>query len=332
MLYYTEEEIRQSIISKPEVAQQLVKQTFLDKKSGLAGFGQEVALIPETLAEGAFYSLPAYLKRQNIAGIKWTNHLAKNRHTNRSYTTPTILLNALDTGERLAILEGLTISGLRTGAVSAVALTYLQVQDCQKILCCGAGFQAYYQLLASIPVLKELKEVAIWSRKRASARRLIHRLQSDFPEVTFRALEELPESLSDFQVVIGVTSSNEPYLKGSQFVAGQVYLHVGMNDIDPNTLTSFDRIICDDVHAGIATSSQSLFRAIRADKLAAADLYLLENVIAGELVLQPASKQITMFNAFGLAIFDLILADAVLTNNNNRKWEESNGGTIAGSE
>lgn len=295
-------------------------------------------MIPEQLDAGAFYSLPGYLVKERIAGIKWTSHVHK--HAGRSSSThPMIMLNDLDTGMPLALLEGLLISGLRTGAVSATAIKLLANPDAQTLLVCGSGYQARHQLMAVIPFLPRLKTVYIWSRHEQHASRLAESLQSLASErhLQLKVLPTLPDCLDLAEIVIGITSATTPYLQPTHFVPGHLYIHAGIRDVTPEAIAAFDHIICDDYQSGVLTSSQSLFELARQDEtVVTGKISLLEELLCGQVEAkreqrsrinqgqspqeqpnqQPHLKQNAqhklMFNAFGLQIFDLALAHAVL--------------------
>lgn len=315
MRVITEDEVKNSSINQYQVCQKIIEETFIEKKNKSAASAQEIAMVPDSIATGAFYSLPAYLKKLDIAGIKWTNHIPANRKgaDELPYTTPTLLLNQLTTGQRLAVVEGLAISGLRTGGVSATALKYLDKLRATSLLCCGAGFQAYNQLAMILPFMQELKDVYLWNRTEHKGLAFKAHLEQQFGStVRFHFLRELPAKLDFAEIVIGVTATADPYLSSEQFCSNQLYLHIGMNDINPASLNGFDRIFCDDYEAGKLQSSQSLFQASRSSLIDEGKIILLENLMGETGINLAHKKQKWMFNAYGLAIFDLALAHHVL--------------------
>ncbi|WP_283657199.1 hypothetical protein [Paenibacillus sp. RC343] len=150
MVIISREQIVQSGITDARAAQHIIERTFIQKAAGNAAGAQEIAMIPDSLEAGAFYSLPAYLKEEGVAGIKWTSHVPK-ASGNQPYTHPLIILNDLQTGVPEALLEGELVSGLRTAAVSATAIKYLADPMATSLLICGSGFQAKHQLKGVLP-------------------------------------------------------------------------------------------------------------------------------------------------------------------------------------
>ncbi|MNW34779.1 L-lysine cyclodeaminase [compost metagenome] len=363
MLIITHEQVVQSGIAEPKAAQAIIERTFRHKADGLAVCAQEIAMIPEHLDAGAFYSLPGYLATERIAGIKWTSHVHK--HAGRSSSThPMIMLNDLDTGMPRALLDGHLISGLRTGAVSATAIKLLANPDAQTLLVCGSGYQARHQLMAVIPFLPRLKTVYIWSRHEQHASRLAESLRSLASErnLQLKVLPSLPDCLDLAEIVIGITSATTPYLQPAHFVPGHLYVHAGIRDVAPEAIEAFDHIVCDDYQSGVLTSSQSLFELARqAEAAVTGKISLLEELLCGqgEAKREQNTKQLNieqersiqqssyisqgqsaqelrnqqrhlkqnaqyklMFNAFGLQIFDLALAHAVLDTIQERNLAE----------
>ncbi|WP_028591913.1 ornithine cyclodeaminase family protein [Paenibacillus massiliensis] len=285
MLIITHEQIVQSGIAEPKAAQAIIERTFRHKADGLAVCAQEIAMIPEHLDAGAFYSLPGYLAAERIAGIKWTSHVHK-QAGHSSSTHPMIMLNDLDTGMPRALLDGLLISGLRTGAVSATAIKLLANPDAGTLLVCGSGYQARHQLMAVIPFLPRLKTIYIWSRHEQHARRLAESLRSLASErnLQLKVLPTLPDCLDLAEIVIGITSATTPYLQQTHFVPGHLYIHAGIRDVTPEAIAAFDHIICDDYQSGVLTSSQSLFELARQDEtVVTGKISLLEELLCGQV-------------------------------------------------
>ncbi|WP_331845667.1 hypothetical protein [Paenibacillus haidiansis] len=292
------------------VAQRLIERTFWQKAQGTAVAAQEVAMAAGAREAGAFYSLPAYLAEEGVAGLKWTSHVPQPDHR-LPYTHPVVLLNELATGRPLALLEGELISGLRTGAVSATAIKALAGSQASSLFLCGSGFQAGHQLRSIVPFMPELKEVHVWSRTARHAEQLLQKHAAMLGErgIHARVHQSLPKCLDCAEVVIGATAASVPYLHAEHFVPGHLYLHIGMRDIDPKAIELFDNIVCDDYEAGVPSSSQSLFALARKKPDIVRKVTLLESLLAEpDQAKQRHPERKTMFNAFGLSIFDLVLA------------------------
>lgn len=100
---------------------------------------------------GDFRSMPAYLDagEWDAAGIKWVNVHPDNVE---QYDLPTVLGTMIysdpENGFPLAIMDGTTLTRLRTGAAAAVATDALAIEDATTLGIVGAGVQSYTQLEA----------------------------------------------------------------------------------------------------------------------------------------------------------------------------------------
>lgn len=307
------EQVIASGISDPLTAQRIIEDAFIQKYNGTAVCAQEIGMVPNRPLQAAFYSLPAYLTEKGIAGIKWTSHVAKSAPS-QQYTHPVVILNDLHTGAPIALVDGYSISSLRTAAVTATAIKYIADTHCTSLLICGSGHQAKAQIRGVLPFLPKLKELHIWSRQPQHAEALKLELAKELHGygVSCTVHAELPNRLDFAEIIIGATSASTPYLTPSHFVNGHLYIHIGMKDIEGAAIEGFDHIVCDDFNAGVAGSSQSLFHHARSNPDIAHSVSLLEHLIVGQTTVKQQAEHQIMFNGFGLSIFDLALADKVV--------------------
>jgi ornithine cyclodeaminase/alanine dehydrogenase-like protein (mu-crystallin family) len=123
-----------------------------------------------------------------------------------------------DTGEPLATLDGRLITELRTAAVSAIATKTLAPASTPVLAILGSGVQARAHLRA-LRLTRPFEEIRIWSRTPAHAERLAG-------EVGGKAVS-LEAAVRDADVVITVTNSPEPIVRGAWLKAGAYVNAVG---------------------------------------------------------------------------------------------------------
>lgn len=92
------------------------------------------------------------------AGGYWPNNAGKGLGNHQSST----LLFDPETGRATALVSANYLTGIRTGAASAIATRYLSHQDASVVGLIGTGVQAEYQLKASMAV-RDLERVHAWS-------------------------------------------------------------------------------------------------------------------------------------------------------------------------
>jgi alanine dehydrogenase len=132
--------------------------------------------------DGDFRSMPAYLRAQDwdAAGIKWVNVHPDNPE---KYELPTVLGTMVYSNPTnavpLAIMDGTTLTRLRTGAAAAVASKYLAVEDATSLGIVGAGVQSYTQL-EGIAQVRPIEEVVVADVNEEAIAKFVARYEDEF--------------------------------------------------------------------------------------------------------------------------------------------------------
>jgi len=125
-----------------------------------------------------------------------------------------------DTGAPLAVMDGVAITGIRTGASAAVAARWLARPDATTLAILGAGVQGRSHL-AAFPRTRDFKEIRIASRNVATAEALAAENPRAKPVATFK------EAVQGADVVCCCTDAREPVLKYEWLVSGAHVSSVG---------------------------------------------------------------------------------------------------------
>lgn len=123
-----------------------------------------------------------------------------------------------DTGEPLAAIDGRLITELRTAAVSAIATKTLAPASTPVLAVLGSGVQARAHIRA-LRLIRQFEEIRIWNRTPAHAQRLAE-------EVGGKTVS-LETAVRDADVVITVTNSPEPIVRGAWLKPGAYVNAVG---------------------------------------------------------------------------------------------------------
>ncbi|MFN3266124.1 MAG: delta(1)-pyrroline-2-carboxylate reductase family protein [Deinococcales bacterium] len=208
-----------------------------------------------------------------------------------------ILMDAY-TGERLLMLDGVTVTARRTAAVSLLAAQTLAFAQGGNLLVVGTGTQARSHLEAFIEHYR-LENIWVYGRNLEKAQALAR----DFGAVAVSSLEVLPEA--DF--ICTTTNSTSPVIsdqvKPTAFIAAVGAFRPDMLEI-PFTITKCAKIFVDDLEgahteagdilqAGMDwTKIQSLRQALNTKRL----------------------EQLVLFKSVGCALWDLAAAKLAYTN------------------
>jgi ornithine cyclodeaminase len=213
------------------------------------------------------------------------------------------------TGEGLAMLDGPTITAMRTGAASALASSFLSRPDAQVFLMIGAGALAE-PLIRAHATVRSFSRILLWNRSDVRARRL-HAALGDLPGSVER-VHDLREAVRAADVITCATLSREPLVQGSDVKPGAHVDLVGayrpdMRESD-NRLIARARVFVDS-REGAAHEAGDLLHAVRGggwslDRIVADLSELCRNEHAG----RAGTEEITLFKSVGMALEDLAAA------------------------
>lgn len=104
------------------------------------------------------HAMPAYIPALKSAGVKWVGGFPENLKRGLPYITGLLILNDDETGLPLAVMDCTWITGMRTGAATALSARYLARPDSERVGVLGCGVQGRTNVEA-LRVLFPLKQV-----------------------------------------------------------------------------------------------------------------------------------------------------------------------------
>ena len=203
-------------------------------------------------------------------------------------------------GVPLGVLDGPTLTAIRTGAASGLATRLLARPDAGVLAMLGAGAMAPDQI-AAVKAVRPIRRVIVWSRSAAHARALAERIGAEWVDDANRAVAEA-------DVVCCATPSTAPLFSDSSVRPGTHVNAVGafrpeMAEVPPETLDRAYVVIDDDEAA-----RQEAGDLIQADRFPANAT--LGDVLAGR---HPAiGEDVTVFKSVGIASQDVAAGVAAL--------------------
>ncbi|NIS81894.1 MAG: ornithine cyclodeaminase family protein, partial [Anaerolineales bacterium] len=109
--------------------------------------------------EDAFiHAMPAYIPALESAGIKWVSGYPENMKRNLPYISGLLILNDVETGIPIAVMDCVWITAYRTAAATALAAKYLARADSEiaGILACGVQGRTNLEALVAIFPIKKV--------------------------------------------------------------------------------------------------------------------------------------------------------------------------------
>jgi ornithine cyclodeaminase/alanine dehydrogenase-like protein (mu-crystallin family) len=279
-------------------------------------FAAGASLQPERLhievagERGLLLVMPAYLPQTQALATKLVTVFPKNPSRGLPLVEAVVILNDVDTGTPLALLEGTSVTARRTAAASAVATRALALPDARILCLIGAGVQARAHLHA-LAAVRQLAEVRVVGRTPASGARFRDALQ---PLVQPRILAStsVREAVGGADMVVTATTSPTPVLEHAWIRPGAHINAVGAfsvqtREIDSATVAAAHLV----VGSRAATLREAGDLAIPlAEGVLTRDhpIHELGAILAGKAPGRPSPEAITLYKSVGMAIEDAATA------------------------
>ena len=213
------------------------------------------------------------------------------------------------TGRPLALLEGGFLTGLRTGAASALAARYLARKDAHTLVCFGAGVQAGFQLrclTAELPI----ERVTVIGRDPERARRFAQEWAERL-HLPVAVTTDADGAVATADVITCATTAVTPLFDGRRLRAGTHVDGVGsfqptVRELDAETVRRA-RVVVD--QPGTIDNAGDIAIAISEGVVTHAHVVGdLAAVVSGAITGRTRSDEITLFKSEGFALEDLVAA------------------------
>jgi len=123
-----------------------VETALREKGEGTAEMPPKPGVHPRT--DAFIHAMPAFLGGMKAAGLKWVSGFPQNPEKGLPYISGLFVLNDVETGLPLSVMDCTWITGARTGAASAVAAKYLARPESKTIGIVACGLQGRTNLEA----------------------------------------------------------------------------------------------------------------------------------------------------------------------------------------
>jgi alanine dehydrogenase len=252
------------------------------------------------LPDGFFAAMPCVDRELGFAGLKmfaWTP----------AAVNFLVVLESLD-GRLVALVEGERLSRLRTAAASAVAATCLARAGARSLGVFGCGRQAGAHVAAMREAVPTLERVVVQGRNagRVAAFCTEH---GCFPA-------EEPRDAGACDIVVTVTTSTDPVLRGEWLEPGALICAVGANSLTAreldNVVLERAAFVCCDSRAQSREEAGDLAEPVERGVLDWLEVHELGEVLSGEVTGRSADDDIVLFKSNGLAAWDLAAAARVV--------------------
>ena len=123
------------------------------------------------------HAMPAYIPDLKSAGVKWVSGFPENPKKNLPYISGLLILNDVETGLPLSVMDCVWITAMRTGAATAVSARYLARPESSVVGVLGCGVQGRSNVEA-LKVLFPLKKVNAYDVKAETVKQYADEISS----------------------------------------------------------------------------------------------------------------------------------------------------------
>ena len=241
-------------------------------------------------------------------GMKWIASFPANLARGLPRASALIVLNSLDTGLPLALLDGTLISAMRTGAVTALGARYLAPRPAYKAGIIGAGVQARTQILGLVTALPSLEEIKLVDRFPERAEVVTQECRKLWQAPVVPA-SSIGEALKDADVALTVTTAHEPLMRAEHVKRGALSVQLAGHECEFELLSQCQKIVTDCwgvvKHRGVATPALMHAQGLLRDE----DIYAnLGELILGRKPGRESERERIHFVHNGMGVEDIALA------------------------
>jgi alanine dehydrogenase len=204
----------------------------------------------------------------------------------------------------VAVVEADQLGRLRTGAASGVAARFLARRDARSLGVIGCGHQAETQVACVRAAVPSIERVVAYCR---TTDRL-----SAFCQRTGAEPGESHRDAAAQDVVVTITSSRDPVIRGEWLTPGALVIGAGANvatkrELD-NAVLERARFVCCDWREQARLESGDLIEPIQAGVLDWLEVHELHEVVSGEVAGRQSDDDIVVFKSNGIAAWDVAIA------------------------
>ena len=270
-------------------------------------------LMMPTIDNSALFALmPGSSKQPKIYGAKIINIHESNAARGLPVIQGFVTLFDHETGVPLALIEGASLTAIRTAATSGMATRYLSRKGSRSHGIYGAGVQATAHIDA-INAVRPCDDIVVWSRDFEKAQKFASR-QSQRTGLNIVASRR-PEDAAKCDIVTTVTAATEPVLMGRWIAPGTHVNLVGAHS--PNAREADSDLL---VKGSLFTDLlESLFNESGDFLIPASEGHYdrthvkgeIGNVVAGSISGRIDDEEITIYKSLGVTAQDLFAAHAI---------------------
>lgn len=315
MLILTADDVRKALPMKEAI--QAMKDAYASLSSGTAAVPLRTRLpIPNSEALSLF--MPAFVQSPdgNALAIKVVSLFPTNPARGLAYIQAAVLVFDSETGQAIALLEGSSLTAIRTGAAGGAAIDLLSRTDSKVAAVFGAGAQGRTQLEAACTA-RTIETAFIFDADIAKAIAFAEEMKKKLGK-DVRVAANSREAVQNADIICTATTSTQPVFNDKDVKPGTHISAVGsytpdMQEVPAETLQRA-KIFIDSRSAALAEAGD-LIQPMNAGLFDESHIRgELGELVSGRISGRGSPEEITYFKSVGVAVQDAMAAQVALTN------------------
>ena len=299
-----------SLLDQIEIHEPM-KQAFIEYSNGNA----EIPPVGELLFEeppGEVHIKYGYIKGGSFYVIKIASGFSGNNQLGVKSGQGMMLLFDIVTGIPKAILiDQANLTDLRTGIAGAMASVLLANEGTESVAIIGNGLQARYQARCLMELMP-IKIINVWGRDKEKSKEL----QQDLSDLDAELLihEDLADVIKQNKLIITTTSSKKAIIQSNWVQPGTHITAVGSDtpekcELDSDILSRADIVVADSIPQNQLRGE--IHQALKKGMIQPNELVEIGQIFEGSAQGRNHFDQITVADLTGVAVQDLVIAEAV---------------------
>lgn len=255
--------------------------------------------------------MPCFLEKS--FGTKILTVAPNNAKLNKPVIDGVMLVNDIETGEIVCMMDGKTLTAVRTGAVGGVGVRHTTSEDIQSVGLIGTGVQGFYQILYTCKA-RDIKDVYLYNRTKEKAISLKEELEKELENINIYVVESSRELVEKSELIITATTSNEAVidndkglLKGKHIVAIGSYKPT-MRELPDALFEIVDKVTIDTDFGKVESGDLSI--PIEQNLIRSEDIINMGEFLSDKGGFEAKGKT-TLYKSVGMALFDMVVANNI---------------------